>query len=385
MRNTVKSKLLILLISLSPLIGFAEHGEKTHTFDTNEFILKNYIKSFETVLNKRVDRYNREGLKWLQTRTKTKSDKNLIKTQIARGNVNALSTIQKRDHYWVMKVANHKVSFSSADILLNRVYVDGTIFELKRRESLEKFQKRLLHRIRAKNKRTSFLDFFISPAHAQFNKKRVEEIVVLNATGVISISYDEPWWFEIPEYAKDLALAMSEEINRANKECTQKSQELARWDTRRRGKGLIKIVNSLKTNGKINHAKLISSLMKKFSTKNKVDEETVMFSGSHKALNGSCEDMMFGWKIFPQTNVSPTGNGQTYKDWVTGNAAQKVDAKTGLCSAVKQTVSCLEGLEAIESSNIANNGSASRVKEIEFDSDSSFDEVNGSNENTRAK
>lgn len=386
MRETLKTTLLILLLSLSPLTGFAGFGEETHTFDSNEFILKNYIKSFETVLNQRVDRYNKSGLQWLQDKTRRDEDKNLIKTQIARSNIKALNPIHKRDHYWVMKVANHRVSFSSADILLNRVYVDGKMFELNSKETLAAFQARLLKSIRTEKKKTSFLNFIIPEAHAEnYNKKRVEEIVVLNATGVISITYDEPWWFEVPEYAKDLALAMSEEINKAHEECTEKSEELAKWNTRRMGKGLSGIVNSLKTNGRVDHAKLMSSLMKKFSTKNRIDKESASSRGKHKAISGTCEQMMFGWKLFPQSNVAPIGNGLTYRSWVLGNAGGNVDAKTGLCSAVKQTVACLENLDAIESKNIANDDGAHSIKEVNFKKNSAYDEVNGSNANTRAK
>jgi hypothetical protein len=150
-----------------------------------------------------------------------------------------------------------------------------------------------------------------------------------------------------------------------------------------------KIIDSMKTEGKIDRSKLISSLLKKFSVKKAVDAESETDKGTYKPIQGQCNS--FDTKnpglmqqMFPTLTRNPTATTKDYNSWLTGNSAigNDVNAKRGVCDAIDRTVSCLEGLEGIEKKNIANQSSGV-VQKIKFSRISVFDEVNGTKSNAK--
>ncbi|MBK25613.1 MAG: hypothetical protein CME70_16570 [Halobacteriovorax sp.] len=385
----MRTIIFILSITLFSYSSFAGLGENDEQFLPNEFTMKSYIKAHELVLEKRIKKYNKEGLNWLISGIKNKDAKDLIKTQSKRTRTKRLIPIRKRDQYYVLEVAQNRISFSAADLLLDRVYVNGKEFNLDKKETLPMFQNRLLSFIKKSNaKKTSFLNFLVPKAHAyNYDKTRVQELVVLNASGVISVTYDKPWFWEVGQYSVDLAHAFTEQLNLAYRECDKKTHEMSKYSSRRIGSDFQKILNSMKTRGKVDSTKVISSLLKKFSGKNKVDRETSSDSGKYKPLGGKCAKIDKNspgliQQMFPISAHAPVLTGSSYATWVRSSSdlGGEPDARYGVCDALQKTVSCLANLEVIQANNIKKqkNEAVRLTKDVNLDEGTVFDEVNGS-------
>ena len=272
--------LLCLFITLSSGSAWAQFGEESHSFIPDEYLTKSYIRAHEAVLKKRVAAFNKNGLKLLQEAVKGE-DAKLIKTQMAHTRLRSLKSVQKRDHYYLLKLGTTKINFSAADLLLDRIYINGQSFDLNKKESLPDFQNRLVKFLRANQpKRTSFLNFIIPKAHAlDYDLSKVEQMVVLNATGLVSITYEEPWSWNHAKWAKELAMAFTDELNKGYKECQDKTESLSKWPSRRIGDDLRKVLDSMKTEGNIDRSKVVSSLLKKFSKGRPVDPQSAVNKG----------------------------------------------------------------------------------------------------------
>ncbi len=364
-------------------------GENNEQFLPDEFTMKSYIKAHEVVLEKRIKKYNKEGLNWLLSNMKETEAKNLLKTQSKRTRSKRLIPTKKRDQYYVLEVADNRISFSAADLLLDRIYINGKEFSLSKKETLPKFQDRLLSFIKkTKLKRTSFLDFIIPKAHAaKYDKSRVESLIVLNATGVISVTYDAPWFWEVGQYSVDLASAFTEQLDLAYDECDKKTHELKKYNSRRIGKNFQKILNSMKSEGKVDNAKVISSIMKKFSGKNKVDKESSSNSGKYEPIHGRCAQIDKNnpgmiQQMFPIVSHAPVQTGASFTTWVNATSGNggKANARDGVCDALQKTVSCLSNLEVIQANNAKRqkNEAVRITKDVNLDKGTVFDEVNGS-------
>lgn len=371
--------------------SLADIGETTHDFMPDEFLMKSYIKAHEAVVSSRVKTFNNSGENWVMNNLDDDS-KAEMKSLFKKSGVRKFKRVVKNDHYYSLKVDSIKISFSTADLILDRIFIGGKAFDISHKESLAQFQKRLRSFL-SKNrpvKKTSFIDYLIPKAHAQFyNKDRVEDMVVLNASGVISITYQVKWPHKKSEYAIDLANALTNELNGAFDECSRKSQQLSDISFRRMDDSMKNIVDSMKTEGKIDRSKLISSLMKKFAVKRPVDAESMAGTGSYKPISGKCSNFDTNnpgviQQMFPTMSRNPVDASKDYNSWLTGNSllGTEVNAKRGVCDAIDRTVSCLEGLEGIESKNIANQTTGG-VQKINFSRISVFEEVNGSKGNSK--
>lgn len=379
----------LLILSFLSTPAFAGFGEDKNDFFPDEFTIKSYIRAHEKVLADKVERYNKEGLTWLLQGINKQKDLDLIKSQIAHTRSKRLMPIRVRDHHYVMQAGRIKLSFSASDLLLDRIYINGRTFKLDKQESLPNFQKRLLSFIKKPTKkRTSFLDFFISSANAYFyDISRVESLIVLNASGVISVTYNEPWFWEVGEYSVNLANAFTDQLNKAHSECRTKSQEVSKYSSRRIGADFQKILDSMKTSGRVDKAKLISSLLKKFSKKNAIDEESEGKVGSYKPLSGKCEKIDENnpgliQQMFPISPSAPTLTGASYGTWVraTSDVGGMPDAREGVCDALEKTVLCLENLETIQAKNVRDSldSPVKLTRDVNLDSGTVFEEVNGS-------
>ena len=385
----MRELIYILILSFLSAPAFSGIGEDRNDFFPDEFTIKSYIRAHEQVLSEKVQKYNKDGLNWLLKGINKQKDLDLLKSQIAHTRSKRLMPIRFRNNHYVMQAGRIKLSFTASDLLLDRIYINGKAFKLDKKESLPEFQKRLLSFIKnPKKERTSFLDLFFSKAHAiSYDTSRLESLIVLNASGVISITYDEPWFWEIGEYSTNLANAFTDQLNRAHRECRAKSQEVSKYSSRRIGSDFQKILDSMKTSGRVDKAKLISSLLKKFSNRSKVDEESPGNTGSYKPLSGKCEKIDQNnpgliQQMFPISPSAPTLTGASYGTWV--RAASDVggvpDAREGVCDALEKTVLCLENLETIQAKNVKDSldSPVKLTRDVNLDSGTVFEEVNGS-------
>lgn len=363
----------------------ADIGETTHDFKPDEFLMKSYIKAHETTVSNRIDTFNRSGNKWVLENLDKESTQTM-KALFNKVGVKKFNKVTKHDHYFSLKIDSVKISFSTADLILDRIFINGKSFDINSKESLPDFQLRLRRflKVNQAEKKTSFLDYLIPKAHAQnYNVDRLEDMVVLNASGVISITYQVKWPWKKSEYAVDLANALTERLNKAYDECKGKSQQLSNFEFIRMDDDMKKIVGSMKTEGKFDRTKLISSLMKKFAVARPVDAQSETDQGKYKPISGSCSS--FDTKnpgviqqMFPTMTLNPTNTDMEYNDWLTGSSGvgNELDAKKGVCDAIDRTVVCMEELEKIENNKVANQ-STGVVQKINFSRRSVFEEVNG--------
>jgi hypothetical protein len=118
------------------------------------------------------------------------------------------------------------------------------------------------------------------------DEERVGKIIFMNENGLISVSYDAPWFYEVPEYAMSFAKLFHMELDMALEECQSLKQELGTTQTATLGATTEAILSSLLTNNSFTHPKLFSSLLTKYSLSNKVDPESTGSQGEHRPLAG---------------------------------------------------------------------------------------------------
>lgn len=165
------------------------------------------------------------------------------------------------------------------------------------------------------------------------NQKYLEEIVIMNETGQISISYDDPWWFEIAEYSNALLKAMEIHLDEGREECAVMTQSLVNNDTYGLGPSSYKLLTSLQYNGRTDYSRLMTSLLRKYSHKNSVDKENASTFGHHRALRGEvCNRFSTegGAGVIQRMVVLEVGRHEGVASWA--------------CAKITQTANCLDKL-----------------------------------------
>lgn len=381
---------LFIIVSLFHSTLWAGLGEATSSthYEESELLVKSYIEAHRKVLAQRVEKYNKEGLNWVTSEIENPKDASLIKSQIDRTRTRKLHPIRRKNNTYYMKVGGHTFSYNHSDLLMDRIYINGEEFNLSKKETLSEFQDRLYSFItKPKAKKTSFLNLVMDQAHAYpIDRSRAHDMVILNATGVISISYEKPWFWEVGEYSASMAFVLAEEVNAAYKECSDKTSEMNKSYDRRMSGYMKKIIDSMKEEGEITEARLISSILKKYSKKNRIDREDEHYKGNYKPIQGECKSLESNnpglvMQMFPESNYAPVLTGASYSQWVKSSANDGrggVNARQGICSALKKTVSCLENLEVVNAKNINESRNEAVIERIvDFGGDTVYDEVSG--------
>ena len=184
---------------------------------------------------------------------------------------------------------------------------------------------------------------FYSIAGAQEPEKspleQVEAVVYLNETGLISITYAEPWFWEVGYYARSLWNFMEESLDRANNDCKNLSDALSGNPQQLLSVRSRAILDSQLEDGRIKDIRMLSSLLKKYSQKNAIDAETATDQGQYIPIRGdTCSDLdPNNPGYLQQMFIRPENNPEPYF--------------TAKCDVIKKTVSCLNELSVIDNVN----------------------------------
>lgn len=208
----------------------------------------------------------------------------------------------------------------------------------------------------------------LSTASAQAPEKspleQVETMVFLNETGMISITYADPWFWEVGYYAMSLWSFMADSLNAADAECAALSQALTDHPDQRLSARARLILDSQLEDGRVKDIRLISSLLKKYSHKNEIDPENSSDKGRYTPLSYSiCSNLDSDTPGYmQQIFLAPKNNPETY-------FLEK-------CERVEKTAACLNDLNVIDTLNRRRQGDNS-FTEVDFSS-AVFSLVSGS-------
>lgn len=197
----------------------------------------------------------------------------------------------------------------------------------------------------------------------KYDSRFVERITFLNENGVISIDYEEPWWFEVYQYAQSLENAIYTQLDAANSECEAITAILEKDTGMRTGAHFGRVVQSMSVNGTIEPAMLLSSLLKKFTHKSPVDAENAESWGKYRPLSGECDStsaVRSGMilQMFPNMSDAP------------------VPLQSSFCPRVAATMACLENVQALAAKNDRADG-AQVEGSVDLKMDTVFSVVSG--------
>ncbi len=197
--------------------------------------------------------------------------------------------------------------------------------------------------------------------------EQVEAMVVLNETGIISITYEDPWFWEVGYYAVSLWSFMADALDTADAECANVSQALTDSPDQRLGAGARRALDSLLEDGRIKDSRLLSSLLKRYSRNNPIDPENASDRGRYQPLSGDiC------------SNLDPNNPG--YLQQMFPPPMDDTEAYyRKKCERIEKTAACLNDLNVIDKLNRSRQGDKA-FREADF-SANVFPVVAGSSAN----
>ena len=193
--------------------------------------------------------------------------------------------------------------------------------------------------------------------------EQVEAMVMLNENGIISVTYQDPWFWEVGYYAMSLVSFMADSLDAANAECAALSQTLTDDPQQRLSARARRILDSQLQDGRVQDVRLISSVLKKYSRKNDIDKESATEKGVYTPLSGNVcsnldvENPGYLQQMFPR----PANNPEAFYD--------------PQCVRIEQTATCLNELDLIDKLNRRTQDD--RFTEVDF-SPELFSVVSGS-------
>ena len=185
--------------------------------------------------------------------------------------------------------------------------------------------------------------------------EQVEAMVMLNENGIISVTYIEPWFWEVGYYAMSLVSFMADSLDAAQAECTALSQSLTDHPEQRLSARARRILDSQLKDGRVEDVRLISSVLKKYSRKNEIDKENSSEKGTYSPLSGNvCSNLEvetpgYLQQMFPR----PENNPEAFYD--------------PQCVRIEKTAACLNDLSLIDKLNRRTKGD--KFTEVDFSPD----------------
>lgn len=231
----IKTLILTLVFSLSlSCTARANYGEENIT---NE--LANYrdqlVVSFlrESVVEQR-DSFDREqySLEHLMKSLPDGKAKEKVKERAVRSGSNALATGHWRNDTYYLQLGEHRIHFSINDVVLERIYIDGEVFELRPNESFDVLAVRLENFIEnnivPKNQTSWFestLDLFFPKALAENNP--YSDILFINSIGVIHLKVQAwVWWRDDVDRFKELLAEVTDKLRETQRTCRELSSRV---------------------------------------------------------------------------------------------------------------------------------------------------------------
>lgn len=177
--------------------------------------------------------------------------------------------------------------------------------------------------------------------------EQVEAMVMLNENGIISVTYAEPWFWEVGYYAMSLVSFMADSLDAAGAECAALSQTLTDYPEQRLSARARRILDSQLKDGRVEDIRLISSVLKKYSRKNEIDRENASEKGVYTPLSGNvCSNLGVETPGYLQQMLPvPQNNPEAFYD--------------PQCVRIEKTAACLDELNLIDKLN-------RRTKDDEF-------------------
>ncbi|GAB4010309.1 MAG: hypothetical protein Fur0010_02770 [Bdellovibrio sp.] len=257
----------LLIVMIFPLNLLAE--ETVSSADkVNREMLKKAVASYRLMIHKRTLSVRKMNPLDLAAMMKKEEDRKLFLELVEQSNMRSFApAVLKGDTYYIELPFGHKAHFSITDVAQGIITINDRQFHVPKVNSYAELVKEM-RKFLGDNRKTSFLDFFISPAYALFNAD-IKDIIIAHTSGYISINYDDSDFIhDDSHYAKIFHDSLSSEIDKAKSEC-EKSESDSKSDSLNHLSQSVKdIIDSLKNDDdSYNDYLIVSGLMKKYAGK----------------------------------------------------------------------------------------------------------------------
>jgi hypothetical protein len=196
-----------------------------------------------------------------------------------------------------------------------------------------------------------------------YNRDYVEKLVFLNENGIISVSYNAPWFYEVADYAEALIGAMRVNLKGAGTECVSLQKSLINEPRTILNQESLHLLTSLENDRRTDPSRLMSSLLRKYTDKNPVDIERDGDSGDYQVLHGKA------CNLFGVDEVGVVQHMIVLEKGRHEHIAQQV------CDWITSTAACLDDLTIIDQLNRIRLKGASGTA-IGFGKNTVFDPIN---------
>lgn len=119
------------------------------------------------------------------------------------------------------------------------------------------------------------------------DEERVQKMVFMNANGIISISYAEPWFWEVADYSISLNKSLNKEVISAYGQCIDLKTELESKAKPKLGEETQILLGTLRIGHSYTYEKVLSTLLKKYASGNDVDPETADDKGEYNPISAT--------------------------------------------------------------------------------------------------
>lgn len=183
--------------------------------------------------------------------------------------------------------------------------------------------------------------------------QRAEEVVRVNANGLMSITYQMEWPWEKSAYVVSLYNVLNADLKSLNTQCAAVKQSMLDDGEVIAGPNLLGVTKSMFSKGEIHQVYVMNGLLKKYSGKYPVDEEKNGDGGKYKPLMSStCNSL----------NKDENGRiGMMQQMFYTMTEPFDTRLKTDLCGGLQKAAICLRDIFTISESRHKR-----ATKEIEF-------------------
>lgn len=265
------------LITLVTLILFSFQmlwaAEVGLTDQANKKFLSIFAKKYKQMIYVNAKKLNRVSPTSIATKFKSNEDRGLYQKMVVKSGLLHFPKAVYTKGQWMMKVSkDYTVHYSYLDVAQGAIWVNNKKFQMHTYSTytafVEDFKKFFHHNFNTAPK-TSWLDLFLPSAHAWISAK-IEDILLVSVSGHISVSYEEADFIHDDDhYAGILVNTLVKELDGATSECHANKSVLSK------SAGVLsdqmkEVIDSLKTDRKMDETKIVSSLMMKHA-KNKND------------------------------------------------------------------------------------------------------------------
>lgn len=239
----------------------------------NKEMLSKLVSSYRQMIHEQTQSVRKMSPLDLAGKMKKESDRKLFLELLSETQTRSFApAVLKGDTYHIDMPFGHKAHFTVTDVAQGVIFINDKPFKVPEVDSYGELVDSL-RKFLNNHKRTSLLDFFITPAYALFSSN-ISDIIVAHTSGYISVNYAEAdLVHDEKHYAKLFHDSLSAEIKKAQAECDGVQNEVNESRINYLSDSVKNVIDSLKfEDNSYSEYLIISGLLKKHAGKTIQDQ-----------------------------------------------------------------------------------------------------------------